>query len=190
MYIVGFSGPPHCGKDSIARTMSSQFDSMELIDSYIMSLARPMRYNGMSLLGFDPQDDEKYAEVKDQKHELFGDTLRNHMIAESETFIKPRYGKDFWGRKLKVDAGIIWNENVVIFVPDFGFKEEVEFFEREIGCENVLTVQIERDGCDFSKDSRDYVCGENMLRLYNNWSLEWAGMTIQAHMISMGWTLD
>lgn len=211
MYICGFSGPPGSGKDSIAREIASQLDPEGLtlqgrpLDTYIVSLAGPMRRMGMEFLGINPQDDELYAKAKQEPQELFKhggpigshgefiyeyDTLRQFMIWLSEDVLKFRYGPDFWARKLKVDCESIWNSNCIILVPDFGFQAEVDFFTKEIGGENLLVVQVDRQDCDFSNDSRTYVKGRNNIAIDNNSTLGWAAQQIIAKMINAGWKLD
>jgi hypothetical protein len=170
MYILGFSGPPYCGKDTIATQIQSLLH--ETIDVDIMHLAEPMREMGMNLLGLSPELNIAYADAKKKPQPLFytqegtHDNLRQFMIWMSEQCIKPKYGKDFWARKLSFDYGE-W-DNGLLLVPDFGFNEEIEFFEGEIGFDNVATVQLYRSGTDFSNDSRSYVGGFNAVPVPNN----------------------
>lgn len=200
MYIVGFSGPPYSGKDSIATAVEEILERTYEFDGYVISLAYPMRELGMQLLGLNPGDNRAYADAKITGHKLFErnfgdgvcqwDTLRQFMISFAEEWVRPRYGRDFWARKLKQDAGIIWNDNCVILIPDVGFPAEVEYFESEVGAPNVLIVRLERDDCNFKIDSRDYVVGTNVCVVVNNATIEWAAQQIVAAMVNIGWKLD
>lgn len=205
MKVVGFSGPPHCGKDSIAKEIDRTYWDLADAESpqvVIMSLAWYMREMGMTLLGHDPDDDSLYAELKEERQELLErtpefltpgtryerDTLRQFMIELSERFIKPRYGQDFWARRLYQDLmeeG--FDDDTIFLVPDFGFQVEPQFFMEKLGPENVLIVQVAREGCDFSKDSRSYVGADHNLALENNATLGWAAQQVVAKMTNMGW---
>lgn len=206
MYLFGFSGPPHCGKDSIARTIAEMITAHDLpifnIDVVIMSLAKPMRKIGMEFLGLDSADDEAYEDAKQRHHALLRhreprpglshqqDSLREFMIWLSEKAIKPRYGFDFWARKMKWDLDGIWKTHCLVLVPDIGFQSEVDFFTKELGEDNVTIAQVMREGCTFSGDSRSYILSDKSnLSLMNNMSLEWAAQECLAHMQSIGWEL-
>lgn len=207
MYIVGFNGPPGSGKDSIAEATSNLLQETYEIDTYAVSLAGPMREIGMNLLGLDSEDAESYAMAKETEWDLFTretckagnypkpptiskDNLRQFIIALAEEFIRPRYGRNFWARKLKLDHMFIWNSPAIILVRDIGFQEEVDYFQEQVGEKNFILARLERDGCDFSIDSRGYCEAEQFVHIYNNASLGWAAQAIVAQMIHRGWTLD
>lgn len=191
MYVVGLNGPPHSGKDSIAVEIAAQLPFLGFdISVYVVGLIRPLRFIGMNMLGLEPKDDAAYAMAKETQCALFnGDTFRQFMIKASEQFFKKEYGQDFWTQQLKVDCREIWNKPCLVLIPDLGFQFESNFFVREIGEENFLLVQLERNGCDFSKDSRGYVHAPNLIQIRNNQSLGWAAQAIIARMNKLGWTL-
>jgi len=149
-----------------------------------------MRVVGMSLLGQNVFDGERYAELKESALPLFyGDTLRQFMINFSESFIKPKYGQDFFARCL-INAVLqqrVASKNTVIFVPDVGFQIEPSYFESVLGEANVLIVQLAREGCNFAKDSRSYVGGSHNLGIENNGTLEDAAQRVYNKMIALGW---
>lgn len=201
MYIVGFSGPPKSGKDSIAQACCDILDRhYPDCEAYKLSLAEPMRWAGMNLLDVETEDADLYSELKSQPQGLFQrpveshyeyDNLRQFMIAYSENFIKPRYGHDFWARQLMTRTYCFDNPGrSIIFIPDFGFKSEVDYFEVTPGRENVVTVQLTRPDCDFSIDSRSYVGGKHIIPITNTATIEWAAQEIIARLTeSMGWSL-
>lgn len=214
MYIVGFNGPPSSGKDSIAKTVGDMLIANYNYETFKMSLAGPMRKLGMELLRLNPEDNEAYAKAKSEGHELFTrtfyagtthsgphmerkdlystqqDTLRQFIIQLAEQFIRPTYGRDFWARKLMLDAEFIGDDPVILLVPDIGFQEEVAYFEHRLGRANFLLARIERQDCDFSIDSRRSCGATNVVSIQNNATLGWAAQGIIAAMINIGWKLD
>ena len=48
-----------------------------------------------------------------------------------------------------------------------GFVEELEPIIEKVGAENIVIVQLTREGCDYSSDSRKYFNG----RLINEWTV-------------------
>lgn len=201
MYLVGFNGPPKSGKDSIANMVDAWCgDFYHRIDAYQYSLAGPMREMGMTLLNaWSAYDDELYAELKAEPQLLLRlepgmekhthDNLRQFMIGLAEAFIRPRYGRNFWARRLKYVLGDEWLSHCLVLVPDIGFKEEVDYFVNELGENNVLIVHTYREGCDWTVDSRRYVNGFNVLSVYNNGTLEEARDEVLAAMQGMNWNL-
>lgn len=186
MKIIGFSGPPGSGKDSIADAIVSQLNNSTPALAHKMSLAAPMRGVGMTLLGYDPRNHADYTRLKGEPQPLLVrkycsrtmDNLRQFMIAFSEDFIKPRYGDDFWGRLLYGEALALGLEDAVILVPDFGFYREVKFFEDTVGWQNLITVRLSRAGCDFSVDSRNYVESSQTYWLDNDETIELAARRV------------
>jgi hypothetical protein len=85
--------------------------------------------------------------------EFEGLSIRQAMIKVSEDVIKPKYGKEYFGtaasREL-VEGGI----NVF---SDSGFIEELNPLIRKVGVENILLLQIRREGFTFEGDSRNYL---------------------------------
>lgn len=206
MKIIGFSGPPHSGKDSIADALTCLMnDRMGWpYPAVKRSLAAPMRRVGMTLLGWDPLDDAAYVRLKEEPQILFKrefknngiivetehDNLRQFMICFSEAFIKLHYGQDFWGRLLYSEAVALGLEDAIIVIPDLGFHSEIQFFENTIGADNFVTVQLMRKGYDFSKDSRDYVSSKQLIEFHNDYTIEGAASYLLGEIkVRFGWQL-
>jgi hypothetical protein len=83
---------------------------------------------------------------------LFGKTIRQTMIAFSEKFWKPLFGEACFGT---LAAEGLDKEGLVVF-SDSGFLAEAKKVISKIGAENVLLVQIRRNDCTFTGDSRRY----------------------------------
>jgi len=95
-----------------------------------------------------------YESVKDTETTPFGVTYRQFQIDISEKFLKPLYGQDIFGRLLKTRClAVEPNIDPIFIVSDCGFQIEVDTLKEH----NVLLVRMVREGCDFSKDSREYV---------------------------------
>lgn len=152
--LIGFSGPPRSGKDSIATATALILTDMGK-SVQLLACSTPMREVVYALLGV-PYTMEHYELHKDDPQEMFGGaSIRQEMIRLSEDHIKPRLGPDFWARSL---LGRVYDPAPdVLIVTDCGFDSEPETFTKRFGFDNVVYAQIVRPGCDFSSDSRSYV---------------------------------
>lgn len=190
-YIVGFNGPPHCGKDTISDALAEYLrNSNPQLKVGRNSLSLPMRIIGFNMLArvYSPV---LYEQIKDEPQDMFdGDTLRRFMINFSETFVKPNYGTDTWAKNLMKRLETFPHD--VVIVSDIGFQAECDYFDylaqNLIGYE-FLTVQLEREGTDWSKDSRGYCSGEYLLRVSNNAGIREIVDNVVGQMLRMGWVL-
>lgn len=167
MYLIGLSGPPRSGKDTLGLMLRKEFQRNGILAS-TCALSFRMRQAVYGLLGIE-YTLEHYETYKDQPQELFhGRTIRQEMIELSERHMKPRLGQDFWAHAWLIHIRR-HPETQVAIITDMGFQSEIEKFEDELGAENCAWVQIQRDGYDFSKDSRSYVGGNvNNSHISNN----------------------
>lgn len=154
MYIIGLSGPPRSGKDSIASYLAAHIEDVRGVQPQILSLSLPMRQAAFTLAGliYEPME---YERIKDEVGPVLGVSIRTAMIQLSEEFVKPKFGHDFWARSL---VGHLWNPvPPILIVPDMGFDAERLFFESMVGVENCVWAQVRRPDHDFSKDFRSYI---------------------------------
>jgi hypothetical protein len=99
-------------------------------------------------------------EKKDQPSELlYGKTMRQVLISLSEDWLKkfndlPSIFGDTACRNF-VNIGMYHNRNIVI--DDSGFFPEVEPILDFFGQDNATLIRLQRDGCSFSGDSRNYI---------------------------------
>lgn len=154
-YLVGFSGPPHSGKDTLGLHLAKILRE-RMIPYEVHALSLPMRLSVYGLLGLE-YSVEHYDANKDKEFEtILGrmTTIRQEMIALSETHVKPRLGHGWWARALlnrrQGDFG-------VIIVTDMGFAAEHDVFQEEFGPSHCAWIHLHREGTDWSKDSRSYI---------------------------------
>lgn len=77
-------------------------------------------------------------------------SVREAMIYISEVIMKPRMGKDYFG---KARVALLPNSEVV-FDDSCGFVEELPPLIEGVGQENLLLIRVHRKGFDFTGDSR------------------------------------
>lgn len=120
--------------------------------------AAPLKTRLATILDVHTQHIETY---KDQEYPLLKrvdgktDTLRQALIADSEDFLKQRYGNDIFGR-LAVQRMFSSAHSLILF-SDCGFQPEVEHVIRAVGRSNCLLIRMHREGRTYEHDSRSYL---------------------------------
>lgn len=143
------NGPPRCGKDTGAEFLT-QHPAVCKTEFKQRLIAIALVISGMSREEWD----SFYHEDKDKPHpKLNGLTPRQFLIDISERCIKPMMGDSYFGRAVLAE---LYKAPVTVF-SDSGFQAELDCVITELGAENVLVVRIERPGCNFNIDSRNYL---------------------------------
>lgn len=153
-YLVGISGPPRSGKDSVGYALARLIKQRHGAVVSVRALSMPMRKTIYAMIGED-YTLEHYENNKDVPIEaLSGASIRQAMIALSETYVKPAYGHSFWAKALinSVPEGAH-----VVIVTDMGFPEEVDVLRDHFGSAQCVWPQVTRPGTSFDGDSRSYV---------------------------------
>lgn len=191
MYIVGFNGPPGCGKDSIADAVRTMLDHESDLPTWKDSIIRPMREAVMSLAGYDSRDVALYNKIKDMPQEVFnGDTIRHVMIQISQNYMRKRYGGDCYVRSMIRFRQITVENPGILFVPDIGFKEEIVALEQAVGPVHVLLFQVHRPEHGWRNDSRRYCSGYcEPLILHNDSTIMTAAETVFDWIKTYGWLI-
>lgn len=171
MHILFLNGPPRSGKDTIA-------DYLVMKGYKKMKFAEVIFYDLQNILGLTDEQLSLYREEKKDDHLLFDTTLRKMAINYSEKVIIPRHGEHYWSKILLEkmrnydykSAGKLGNN---IVVSDLGFEREYEFFEKNLRFpyEQFTVIRVERKGCSYANDSREYVKSYDHV-IKNNGSLE------------------
>ncbi len=181
---VLFNGPPRSGKDEMCNQLvkHAEFTGHER-GKY--SFGRFPKDGAHASFGLTVKYDH-YENCKDVPSEDFqGITPRQAYINHSESYMKPLYGKDIYGRLMRnlilkrLDRMTIRKRAPLFFFSDCGFVEELEQLREVFGDENMLLVRMHRSGSDYKKygDSRSYVDNIGKVRsidLHNNFSIDHA----------------
>ena len=185
MKIILLNGPPKSGKSTVSRLI-------EVIrrDVIPMSFAAPLRKMAERLFLLTDEDLTLY---KDSGlcgfDEAFSDALsrftpRGLLIALSENFAKPTFGKDFFGRLMasKIGRRLDLENDPLFVIDDYGFIEEAQVLVARFGRGAVKHVHVLRLGTDFENDSRSYwrfdVKGPDYV-LRNNGTLDDLRMSVE-----------
>lgn len=196
MYIVGFNGPPRSGKDTLAQMLEEHMRKQGVPSARIRqdSLSMPLRHIAYAMTGWGGEvDGPNYEKFKEQYFDEFLKGGRHVMIDVSERFLKPVYGEQIMAKMLlRRHIGF----DAVVLVRDMGFQCEVNPLRQWTGGRNLYLVNVERPGCDFTNDSREWVnhndTGCQMI-VRNTGSLDdlrtEAGRIYGRLVNQMGWTL-
>lgn len=158
-YVIGFNGPPGSGKDTAGEVAAVYLRKMGyhvVMMKYAQAVKVPVNY----LLGVvDPH--LPHEDLKEKKTWLHPDvTYRKAYIEFSETYVKPLFGQDAFGRIIAstIEA---WDTDIdgttVFIITDCGFGPEQEPVIDVVGSRNYALVQMYRQGHTFEGDSRSYV---------------------------------
>lgn len=144
---VLLNGPPGSGKTTLKRMLVQHFENY-CIRVISDSFAGPIKSFISTCLSM------KYQEIeKDKFHPVLNMTPRQFLMTLSENFMKPNLGVNIYGALLVQRA---YNRNPwpqVVVVDDLGFEVETQD-----PWPNVI-IRVQRQGCTFEGDSRDYVAG-------------------------------
>jgi len=151
--IVIFNGPPASGKDEAASLYKEKFGFGNLSFKYQLFKETIKHFDVDKRWFMEGYNDRDQKEKKE--FALQGMSRREAMIHVSEDIIKPKKGLDYFGRSV---AEEIEEENNYA-LADGGFVEELEPIIEKVGAENIVIVQLTREGHDYSSDSRKYFNG-------------------------------
>lgn len=161
--VIIFNGPPRSGKDTCARLLTHMIQNC-----FIQKFSDPLKYGAHALYGLHTKNKDHYEANKDEpRDEFFGKTAREIYIALSETYLKVHHGKEVFGelfvkalqQKLASytptasDLGM----PTVVAISDCGFLYELLPVIKFARPENCCLVRLYRPGCNFAKDSREYI---------------------------------
>lgn len=186
IYLVGLSGPPRSGKDTLGGLLARILRNKD-VPVEVHALSLPMRLAVYGMLGLD-YNLGHYEANKDSTLETEDGgltTIRQEMISLSEKHVKPRLGKGWWGQALLNRVRL---SKGVVIVNDMGFPEEEDVFVDTFGPERCTQFHIYREGHTFEGDSRSYV-GEGS-PIYNNAWPETEARRMYGRLVNQrGWKL-
>ena len=158
--IVIFNGPPASGKDEAASLYKEKYGFGNLSFKYQLFKETIKHFDVDERWFMEGYNDREQKEKKE--FALQGMSRREAMIHVSEDIIKPKKGLDYFGKSVAEEI----EDGNNYALADGGFVEELEPIIEKVGAENIVIVQLTREGCDYSTDSRKYFNG-NLIK-------EWA----------------
>lgn len=150
--VVVFNGPPRSGKDTLAAFIRGATQAKP------MEFKRKLIELALMISGVSSSDWEFwYQKDKEEPHnDLGGHSCRSFLIMVSEEMIKPHMGSDYFGLAAANELEMYLPGHGVVFT-DSGFPAELQCVVDVVGADNVIVVQLHREGTDFSGDSRAYL---------------------------------
>ena len=112
----------------------------------------------------DETDIEDSQIIKKEENSWIIDlSIRQAMIYVSELMIKPTFGLQYFSEYRLMDLP----DNTIAIDGSCGFSEELDHLIKNVGSENVLLIQIWREGFTFEGDSRSYVYSKELYEKNN-----------------------
>lgn len=146
MRIVLLNGPPRAGKDTVGEIIAPPLSALQ------MKFAQPIIDHMTAAFGVSCVDG---ADKDAPCEELNGMSRREYAIAWSEEWIKPRLGKDWFGKYAARKVAAFHKMACVVFT-DSGFVDEAAVLGKWFGFDKLLQVRVHRPDHGFSNDSRTY----------------------------------
>lgn len=159
--IILFNGPPKAGKDAAADFFKEK--GFKHLSFKYQLYKETAKYFNVSYDWFMEGYNDRSVKERPSQH-LGGFSRREAMIYVSEERIKPRLGLDYFGQQVANEIDVSKN----YCISDGGFVDELLPVINKIGSDNFVLVQLTRDGCDFSSDSRRYFNGSDLVWQYIN----------------------
>ena len=180
--VVILNAPPNSGKDVVAAYLIDKYTHLVVHREFKGKL---FELTKCIYSVSDAEWDEHYTrELKEVGWDKLGGlSPRKALIYVSEHIIKPNFTKEYFGLALtaSLDSGI----NII---TDGGFKEELLPVVESVGAENVLIIQIKRNGCSFVGDSRNYINADDLgvktIVIENNTTLHDFFKTVEKEIIN------
>lgn len=156
--VIILNGPPGSGKDTIARHMAQEwtYPGFRWMEVKARLFEQALGVSGISdMEWFERYKDRELKETPWDK--LAGLSQREFMIKISEEWVKPVFGKDYYGVQAGEAALKYINLGTNVVFSDGGFQEEFDTIKSIVGKNNILLVKLFRDGTSWKGDSRSYL---------------------------------
>jgi hypothetical protein len=169
--VILFNGPPGSGKDTACRVLANLQHWPIVVEKF----AKSVKEGCHGLFGLVDENGavvphDAYELVKNKPMKKFmGMSPREAYIWYSEEVMKPKFGKDVFGRLTVARMNAVVARDTepklgeftvrVWGISDSGFVEEAACVVENFGASNVALVRLYREGCDFTNDSRSYLRG-------------------------------
>ena len=183
--VIILNGAPNSGKDAIAGLIAEQ--GLFGQASFHSQVKETLFEQALALSQINQQEwFDRYndRELKEQPWDKLGGlSVREFMIKVSEEYVKPLFGKVFYGQKAgELALGLI-SEGIHVAFSDGGFQGEFDQMQSIVGAENILLVRLHRVGCTFEGDSRSHLSNPAFeMDLHNDSTLEDAVKKIESRL--------
>ncbi len=154
--IILFNGPPASGKDCAADYFKAK--GFKHLSFKYQLFKETFKFFDVTEDWFMEDYDNRAVKERPSAH-LGGMSRRESMIYVSEKVIKPKRGLDYFGKMVAEEI----DPNKDYVISDGGFSHELFPIMDKVGTDNFVLVQLVREGCDYSIDSRRYFNG-NVLK--------------------------
>jgi GTPase SAR1 family protein len=165
--LILFNGPPSSGKTTLSTDLFRWLGLRGLDNSAkaLFSLAKPLKEITHQLYGIDCSFDF-FEDTKDIPNDLFDGLTPRQAYIDTSEIIKKYYGIDYLA--LIAKRRILKNQCDLNIISDLGFQEEIDFFTKNFN--KSIIIQLHREHCNFSKDSRNYITHPSchLIKLENN----------------------
>lgn len=161
--VIILNGPPGSGKDTIQEYITTEMNGHhEWFAARVKGVLFKQAVNIAQVSDEDWFDRYNTPGLKEVGWDVLGGlSQREFLIKISEQWVKPVFGKDFYGIKAAEQTLQVVSQGVNVIFSDGGFQEEFDVMSDILGAENILLVHLHREGCDFRNDSRDYIKDHN-----------------------------
>jgi hypothetical protein len=158
MKLILLNGPPRSGKDTAAAAIETFLLDLPSLPFVVHDkLSAPIKYAFCAMMRakMDGFNVDYYEAHKEEVIPAIGKSYRQWQIDFSERFMKPCYGIDIFSR-------LLWSrleEQAADYaiISDCGFQIEIDYLLAKVEPADVCLFRLNREGCSFSGDSRQYV---------------------------------
>lgn len=158
--IILFNGPPRAGKDEAADFFKTK--GFKHLSFKYQLYKETIKYFDVKESWF--MDRYNNRAEKEVPSALLGHmSVREAMIYVSEEVVKPKRGLNYFGKLVADEI----EDGKDYCISDGGFIDELVPVINKVGSDNFVLVQLTREGCDYSTDSRRYFDG-NLIHEYVN----------------------
>lgn len=145
--VIILNGPPACGKDTAAKAIADYFG--EDVCKH-MKFSQPLKAIVSRVTGCSFEEIESY-----KNKPLFKGMTGRDLQIHTYNQLAQIFGEDWLGRVASIDLRRMDHEYFVF--SDGGRSEDITSFIPTIGVENLMVIQIMREGCFFTGDIRSYI---------------------------------
>lgn len=182
-HLILINGCKRSGKDTAAWMIAEYYRSVDIFKAATpLYDAIPQLFRIDNVVDWPDMYDLYKEEPSDQ---LCGMSPRQAMIWLSEEVVKPKFGEDFFGRRLAEEIKRFHSDQLAV-ISDSGYACEMSTTISSLPDYTHHLIRIVREGTSFQGDSRSHITPEeigvpqeNYTIIHNDGSLEELEQTIR-----------